>query len=437
MIGPNGQSAPSDSARGPMIAGWIILLVFFGGLGSWAFTAPLNSAVVGEAVVKVEGNRKSVQHLDGGIVRELLVKEGDRVLVGEVLIVLDDTQVRAERDVLAQQSVVLRAIEARLTAELSGSGTVVFPPDLVARIDEPLARAALDAQRSEFDSRRAALAGEEQILEQRLSQLAEQIVGGQGQEQAFREQLRSVQEERRSLDDLFTKGLVTRPRLLQLERTATGLEGQIASTVASIATAGRTMTEYDRQITQIQKARMAEVTGSLTEVQSKLLDLVPHLHNAEAILGRMEIRSPYAGAVVDLNVHSVGAVIGRGERILDIVPIQPSLVVEARIGVEDISDLQPGMGAEVHFTSYKQRLIPVIHGTVSQVSADRLTDERTGHAYYLAEVEVDQVELAANAAIKLYPGMPATVMVTTRERTAIDYLLGPLTESFDRSFRQR
>jgi membrane fusion protein, epimerase transport system len=428
---------PSDSASGATKAGWIILLLFFGGFGGWAISAPLNAAIVGEAVVKVEGNRKSVQHLDGGIVKELRVKDGDRVEEGDVLLALDDTQIRAEFDILSQQQDLLRATEARLLAELTGSDKIDFPPDLLARGSEPSVRTALDGQQKELENRKTALAGEELILDQRISQLREQLAGNEAQVVSYREQRRSVVDERNYLEDLFKKGLVTRPRLLQLERTATGLEGQIATTLASIASAKHAMEEYTREIAQLRKARRAEVTRDLSDTQAKLLDISPRLRNAHMVLGRMEIRSPYAGEVVDLAVFSVGGVIGRGEKILDVVPDQTALVVEAKIGVEDISDLRPGMVAEVHFTSYKQRTIPLIHGTVAQVSADRLTDERTGAAYYLATVAVNEEELAASTEIKLYPGMPATVMITTEERTALDYLVGPLVASFDRAFRQR
>jgi epimerase transport system membrane fusion protein len=378
-----------------------------------------------------------VQHLEGGIVKELRVKDGDRVREGDVLLLLDDTQTRAEFDVLSQQQDLLRATEARLVAELDGAETIAFPEDLLARAGEPSVRAVLDGQQKEFGSRKTALTGEEQILDQRISQLREQIAGNEGQIVSLEQQHKSVVDERAYLDDLFKKGLVTRPRLLQLERSATSLEGEIAKTTAAIASSRQAIEEYTRQIAQVRKTSMSEATRDLSDTRAKLLDVAPRLHNAETTLGRMEVRSPYAGKVVDLAVFSVGGVVRPGETILDVVPEQVDLVVEAKIAVQDISDLRPGMAAEVHFTSYKQRTIPLIHGTVAQVSADRLTDERTGLAYYLAEVSIDRKELAASPEIELYPGMPATVMVTTEERTALDYLLGPIVASLDQSFRQK
>ena len=435
-----GTGAPDlvdESARGPIVVGLVILAFFFGGLGTWAATAPLNAAVVGEAVVKVAGNRKNLQHLDGGIVRELLVRDGDHVAEGDVLLVLDNTEARAEYDLVLQQITTLEAQEARLVAERDGAISIAFPASLAARSEEPTVASVMDAQRDEFESRRTALEGQASILSQRLLQLQDQIVAGESLLQSQQVQLQSLRDERASLDDLFKKGLVTKPRMLQLERSATGLEGQIATTAGQIAASSKAADEIEAQIRQLQSDRLAEVAEKLSETQARLADLAPRLTNATASLGRMEITAPYAGEVVDLAVFSIGAVIGRGERILDIVPEDTLLVVEAKVRVEDIADIAPGMRGEVHFTSYKQRVTPLIHGSIRSVSADRLTDERTQIPYYVAEIAVDEAELAANPEIQLYPGMPATVAITTKERTALDYLLGPLTASFDRSFREK
>jgi len=434
---PGGGRPPSDSARGAIRVGAAILLVFFGGFGAWAVTAPLNSAVIGEAVVKVEGNRKSVQHLDGGIVVELSVREGDRVQEGDALLVLDETDHRANVEILSEQHTVLTAVEARLVAELNGLDTIVFPPELTDRRDKPSVAAAMAGQTTEFEGRRTALEGQVEVLQRRIAQLNQEIVGSQARRTSYQTQLESVVAEKRDLADLLARELIPRSRMLELERSETGLRGQVAETDAAIARAHQAIGEIDEQIAQLRKERLAEISSELRDTRSRLLDVVPRLNSARAALERTIVRAPYSGIVVDLDVFSVGGVIGRGERILDIVPDATSLVVEARIGVGDIADIRPGMAAEVHFTSYKQRTIPLIRGTVGEISADRLTDDRTGFAYYKALVAVDPVELAANPEIELYPGMPATVMITTEERTALDYLVGPLTASFDRAFRER
>jgi HlyD family type I secretion membrane fusion protein len=432
---PASDGVPSDSIKHVALAGWIIIGLFFGGIGSWAATAPLNGAVVGNAIVKVDGNRKSVQHLDGGIVKDLRVKEGDKVDVGDVLIVLDETQSRAEYDVLSQQYMVLRATEARLLTELDHGAELVMPDDV--KTEGNYFRSVWNGQVSQFESRRAALEGQRNVIREKINQLGSQIVGGEAQVKAFTDQISSIRAEARDIAPLVERGLIARPRILQLERTAYGLEGQIADANANIAKARQAIAEQQQQIAQLDNDRMADVTKDLRDTQAKMLEVIPKAMNAKAVLGRMEIRSPYAGRVVALTVFSVGGVIQRGEKILDIVPDQDSLTIEAQIAVEDISDIRPNMRAEVHLTSYKQRIVPIIHGDIIQVSADRLTDPKNNNAYYVAFVKIDAGELAAMPNIRLYPGMPATVMIPTIQRTAFDYIVGPLVMSFNHSFRQK
>jgi HlyD family type I secretion membrane fusion protein len=432
-----GDSAPTDSIRWVAFAGWLIIAIFFCGFGTWAIIAPLHGAVVANGVLKVEGNRKSVQHLDGGIVKELRIKEGDRVAVGDTLIVLDDTQARAEFDVLTQQYLVLRATEARLLAELARDPKLVMPEELAARRDDSYVKGIWSGQVNQFDSRRAAIEGQRSVIREKVNQLKSQIVGAGAQVKSFTDQITSIRSEAESIGPLVEKGLLPRPRLLQLERSAFGLEGQIADAQASIAKFRQAIAEQELQIAQLDNDQMADITKDLRDTQAKLLDVIPKAMNAKAVLGRMEIRSPYAGRVVALNVFSIGGVIQRGEKILDIVPEQDSLMVEAQVAVEDISDVHPDMRAEVHLTAYKQRITPIVHGDVVQVSADRLTDPKTGNPYYVALIRLDAAELAALPNIRLHPGMPATVMIPTTERTAFDYLVGPLTSSFNHAFRQK
>jgi HlyD family type I secretion membrane fusion protein len=431
------MSTISDSIRWPAAAGWLILLLFFGGFGTWAATAPLHGAVVAPGVVKVEGNRKSVQHLDGGIVRELHVKEGDKVEAGDVLIVLDDTQARAEFQVLSQQFAVLRATEERLKAELNRAPSLVMPPRLAREADNPDLPAIWSAQVDQFESRRAALEGARQVIREKIAQLEHQIEGLQATLAAYEQQIASVRMEMAEIRPLVEKQLITRPRYLQLERSGTQLEGQAADTRATIARARQAIAEQRQQMAQLDNDRMEEITRELRDTQAKLLEVIPKLANAKAVLGRMEIRAPYSGRVVALTVFSVGGVIGRGETIMDIVPGEDSLVIEAQVAVEDISDVRPRMRAEIHLTAYKQRITPMVEGEVVRISADRLTDQKTGQPYYVALLRMNQQQLAELRQVHLYPGMPAQVMIPTQERTAFDYLVGPLVQSFHESFRQR
>lgn len=438
MWAATGQhSGPNDSIRRIALVGWLIIAVFFGGLGTWAVTAPLNGAVVANAVIKVDGNRKSVQHLDGGIVNELHVREGDKVLAGDLLILLDETQARAEYDVLTQEFAVLRATEIRLLTELEHGSELVMPPDLKARTNDPYLKSVWNGQLRQFQSRRAALEGQRSVIREKINQLGSQIVGAEAQAKSFTDQINSIHKEATDIAPLVERGLIARPRILQLERTAFGLEGQIADTTANIAKARQAIAEQEQQIAQLDNDRMTDVTKDLRDTQAKLLEVIPKAMNAKAVLGRMEIRAPYTGRVVGLSVFSVGGVIQRGDKILDIVPDEDSLTIEAQVGVDDISDVHPDTRAEVHLTAYKQRIVPIIHGDVIQVSADRLTDPKTNAPYYTAFVRIDRDELAAMPNIRLYPGMPATVMIPTVQRTAFEYIVGPLATSFNQSFRQK
>jgi len=423
---------PDESLKKYAAAGWITLALFFGVFGIWAMVAPLNGAVVATAVVKVEGNRKNVQHLDGGIVKQLNVKEGDHVNAGDVLITLDDTAARANYEVLAQQYKVLHAAEARLIAEFNGE--TEFAPPLNIPADE---KGIWEAQRRQFASQQAALDGQRRVLQEKIRQLNAQIGGDENQITAFKHQSTSVHQELETISPLVDKGLIAASRRTQLQRTGYGLDGQIAETTADMARSHQAIAEQMQQIAQIENQHMTDVSKELQDTQAKLLDVIPRLSDAKAVLDRTQIRSPYTGRVVGLNVFGVGAVIGKGEKILDIVPENDGLTVESRVAVEDISDVHPGMQAEIHLTAYKQRITPMIHGNVIEVSADRLTDERTGTPYYNAIVQVDQQELAKLPSIQLYPGMPAMVQIPTVHRTAFDYIVGPLTASFSNAFRQK
>jgi membrane fusion protein, type I secretion system len=433
------KTVPNDSMRSAAITGWVIILLFFGGLGAWATTAPLHGAVVANGFVRVEGNRKSIQHLDGGIVKTLNVKEGDRVNAGDVLIVLDDTQARAEYKVLSQQLLVLRATEERLKAELAGATSLTMPEDLKAASDEhPDVAGIWSGQVHQFESRLTALAGARLVIKEKIAQLEAQIVGGVAQEKAYRDQFDSVIKEKDSLTSLVERGLIAKPRYLQLERSGQGLEGQAAEIAANIAKFRQGIAEQVQQTAQLDNDRMTEVSKDLRDTQAKLLEVIPKLANAKAVLGRMDIRSPYSGEVVGLTVFSMGGVVMRGEKLMDIVPARESLIVEARVAVDDIANVHPDMGADVHLVAYKQRITPVVRGKVIQVSADRLAEKKDdNNVYYAALVRLDQADLDDLPHVRLYPGMPATVMIQTVERTALDYLVGPLVQSFNRAFRQK
>lgn len=424
-------------ARSSIVAGGAIMAVFFIGFGGWAAVAPLSSAVIAPAVIKVEGNRKTVQHVEGGIVRELRVKDGDRVATGQVLAVLDDTQARGAVELLGKQHTALRAQEARLLSEQGGASSMSFPRPLLSRRTDPEVARILDAQKMLFNTRRAALSGQVDVMRQKIMQTREQISGAEGQLAARREQLESVRGELTGLRELFKQGYVPRQRMLELERAAAALQGQVVDTEASIVKLRQSIEELNLHIAQLHTDRMAQVAAELREVQVRLIEVEPRLHVAREMLKRITITAPSSGTVVGLTAFTIGGVIAAGERVMEIVPDGGDLIVEATLNVEDQKDVRTDMKAEVHLIAYKQRGSPVVPGTVIHVSADRLTDQRTGLGYYLAQVKVDQAEVLRTKEIRLGPGMPALVIIPTGERTALDYLLQPLTDSFNRAFREK
>jgi HlyD family type I secretion membrane fusion protein len=428
---------PNDSARGPISVGLLVMVLFFGGIGGWAAYAPLNGAVIAPAVIKVEGNRKTIQHLDGGIVKQLQVREGDRVEAGQTVIVLDDTQARASVTMLTQQQDAYRAQQARLLAERDEAASIGFPDGLLQRRDNPQVAAILDAETRQFEIRRTGLAGQVSVLRQRIEQHQEQIGAAQAQEASQRAQLALIGDQLKDQNYLLERGLAQRSKVLDLERTAAALTGQAGEIAGNIAKSRQAIGEVEMQIIQAKNDRRTEIAKDLRDAQDKLLDLGPKLQAGEDVLYRTELRSPYAGKVVGLSVFSMGGVIGKGEKVMDIVPTRNDLTIEAKVNVDDIHEVRPGMRAEVHFTAFKQRVLPVIRGEVTQVSADRLTEPRTEIPYYTALVRVDEHELADAKDVELYPGMSATVMIPTKDRTALDYLLGPVVASFDQAFRQK
>lgn len=428
---------PDDCPEAPIRQGLAVLVGLFGLLGTLLLLAPMNGAVVATGTIAVEGSRKSIQHLDGGIVRTLDVKEGQSVKAGDALLSLDDTQARAELDVVRQLYAALRMREARLTAELSGSGAPVFPAELANDRNDP-AIAALWKTEIEHHLRRGeAMSGRGGIISEKIAQLEAHAAGAETQRQAIAAQITSITEELKSLAPLLERGLITKPRVLQLERQRAQLQGQLGEIEGSIANQRQAMAEQRQQSAQVGRERSSDVAQELAEVRGKLAETAPRLASARAALTRTVVTSPYAGRVMALAVVSIGGVISRGERIMDIVPEEEALVIEARIGVDDIAEVRPNMAAHVRLNAYKSRTTPLIGGTITDISADRLTDSRSNAPYYLAHVRVAATDLAQLTNVQLYPGMPATVMVPTEHRTAFDYLISPLTSAFATAFRER
>jgi HlyD family type I secretion membrane fusion protein len=399
--------------------------------------APLAGAIVAEGVVKVEANRQAVQHLEGGLVKQILVKEGELVSQGQVLLRLDETTAKANADVLSAQLDALRALEARLIAERDGHDHIVFPDDLMAHQYEPQTASMLTGQINLFEARRRAFEGQRLLHEQKIAQMKEQIGGYESQVRSQQRQMALIAEEAKGTRELWQKGWAPKTKVLALDRTTASLDGQRGELVANIARSRQEIGEAQLQILQLTKDRLSEVADQLREAQSKMLDVEPRLRAAVDTLEHTELKAPRAGYVVGLTAFTVGGVIAKGDHVLDVVPIESPLIVEGQVKPEDIEGLQPGTRAEVQLTAYKQRSVPKVHGTVSNVSADRLSDPKKENSYYQIQVALDQDELKALPHVQLTPGMPAEIMVPTKERTALDYLLAPLTAGFNRALREK
>jgi HlyD family type I secretion membrane fusion protein len=420
-----------------LLSALLIILFFFAGLGTWAALAPLESAALAPAKVTVAGNRRTVQHLEGGIVSKIRVKEGARVEPGELLLMLDETQARATLEQLRGRRYNLLAREARLLAERAGSTAEIrFPDVLVELSHEERVANAVAGERAIYRARIDYVAGRERILNQRVLQLREEIQGLRAQVDAETIQLELIRDEKAAIQTLFDQGQIDKPRLLASKRAEAGLVGSRGEHRALISQAEQRIGESELEIIDLQNRLFNEVVADLKETQAELTDLSQRLKAAEDLLARTEIRAPVGGTVVALQVHTVGGVITPGQKILDIVPEEDRLELEARVDPTDIDVVHAGLSAQVVLTAYEQRTTPTLAGTVSRVSADSFSDENSGHTYFLARVTVEPAELERAKGIDLYPGMPADVMIRTGSQTALDYLLRPLLQSLNRAFRE-
>ncbi len=432
------RSHPADliaALRGPRLLGYAACLLFLGGFIAWSTIAIIASAAIAPGVVSPDGYRKTVQHLEGGIVREIHVREGDTVEPGQALVTLEDIQARARYQELRDRLSHLLAIEARLMAEQSHAAAVAFPEELV-RLQSPRALEAIQSQDDLFHSRRDTRDGREKILGLRIKQLEEEIAGLKDLVAAQGTQLRLIGREISNVQELVDKGLERLPRLLALQRLQADITGEQALNRSKIARSKQQIGETDMQLITQRQEDKERVSDELGKVRAELAEVRSQLPSREDVLSRTVVEAPIAGTVMNLRVHTHTGVITSGQPLLDIVPAEAQPVIDARVKPTDIDVVRPGMTARILLTAYKQRTLPQIHGVLRSISADYLVDERSGESYFLAKVDVSETELARLTDITLSPGMPAEVMILTGERTFLDYLVRPLTDSVTKSFRE-
>lgn len=426
----------SSNARPYMLSGVAVVLCVFGGLGAWAALAPLSGAVIAPGVIVVDSNQKTVQHLEGGIVSEIFVRDGDRVAAGDRLVRLDDTRAAANLAILDGQLHVLRARETRLLAERDNKETLAFPNDLLALKDRADILAILEGEQDQRQTRRATLDGEMAIIEERVAQFRDEIGGLESQVAAKIRQIALIDRELDGLRQLYEKGYAPLTRILALEREAERLAGERGEHTAEIARARGGIGEAELEIVQLRKTFREEVVADLRDAQTQIFDLSQRRVAAADDVRRVEVRAPIGGIVMGLGIHTLGGVVSPGQPILSIVPSNDQLVVEAQVAPNDIDKVTIGLTAIVRLSAFNLRTTPELLGDVVTVSPDRYVDEATGHQYYKARVAIRDSELAHLDGLELLPGMPAEVFINTGERKALSYFVKPFADRLARTFRE-
>lgn len=434
---------PRDSASFDARRGWLIGGAFFIGLLGWAALTPLDAGAYAEGIVAVSGKRQVVQHKDGGIINAIMVQDGALVKKGQVLFMVAASELKAHERALAGEVIALFAQKARLTAEQTGASALVEPVHFASLSEEDriLADEALAGQRLLFDARRESLAIQRDVLQQRERQLGQQIAGFRQQVIANREQQRLIGSELAGMREIAQRGFASMNTIRALERTAAGLDGEVGSFRAQIAGTSEQIGETKMQGVSLQRQMLESVAAQLNEVQVKLDELQPKLAAIREQMTRATVRAPASGRAVGMTVFTVGGVIAPGDTLMEIVPQDRDLVIEAKIAPNDADDLVLGQQTQVKFTALHERNLPILNGTISKLSADSFADEKTGLRFFKAEIKVPETELSKIRQVRgkrtgLQAGLPVEVMVPLSKRTALTYLLEPLTQTLWRSGRE-
>ena len=430
---------PYQSIQRYLTVGFAIVAFLIFGIGGWAATIPLEGAVVAQGSIVVDSNVKKVQHLSGGIVKEIRVREGDHVKAGDILVRLDETQTKAANSVVITNLDELIAQQARLEAERDVADHVVFPAAFVKRAQDPQSDAArtMIAEQKLFELRREARDGKKAQLKERVAQLKKEIQGYIGQTTAKEREIALINKELEGVRELREKNLVPLTRLTALERDAARIEGERNQLIAATAQSEGKVTETELQIIQVDQDLRSEVAKDLGETRAKVSEFVERKAATDDQLKRTEIRAPQNGIVQQLTVHTVGGVVAAGDPIMLIVPDADILIVEVKIAPQDIDQLYPGQAATLRFTAFNMRTTPEIKGSVNFISADITQDQRTGVSYYVARITLDPSEVARLGDVKLIPGMPVIAFIKTSERTMLSYLTRPLRDQVERAFKEK
>jgi HlyD family secretion protein len=420
-----------------LLVGSAAALVLVGGVGGWATTTELSSAVVASGQLVVDSNVKKVQHPTGGVVGELRVKEGDRVKVGDVVLRLDETQARTNLAIVTSALDELAARQARGEAERDGAQEVTFPPDLLARLDDAVVRRVTAGEQKLFEIRRSAREGQKAQLREQIAQLRQQIQGNTEQEAAKAKEIDWIRQELSGIRDLWNKNLAPFNRLTALERDGARLEGERGALIASAAQARGRIAETELKILQIDEDLRTDVGKELAEIRGKKSELVEKRVAAEDQLKRIDLIAPQHGKVFQQSVHTVGGVIQAGEAVMLIVPDGDSLTVEAKIPPQEIDQIHMGQRAVLRFAAFNQRTTPELNGEVMRIGADVSQDEKKNESYYAVRIRVAEGELARLGGLKPVAGMPVEAFIQTTPRTVLSYLMKPMRDQITKAFKGR
>jgi HlyD family secretion protein len=429
-------SAHQRILRQSTIGGIAMIALFGGTIGLWAATSTLSGAVVAGGQFVVDTSVKKVQHSTGGIVGELRVKEGDRVSQGDLLVRLDETVTRANLQVVSKQLDEYLGRQARLEAERDGAAEVVMPVEFANRLGDPAVQKIMSSERTLFTARRASREAQKDQLKKRITQSQDEIRGLKAQQQAKAREAELIVDELKGVRDLYQKNLVPITRLNALERDAASIEGQRGQLIAAVAQAESRIAETEFQIIQIDEQMLAEAVQELREIQGKVAEYTERRVAAEDQLKRIDIRSPSDGFVHQLSVHTIGGVISPAEPVMNIVPINDRLELEARVLPNEIDQVKIGQKATVRVHAANARNTPELHGKVSRISADVTKDQQTGMTFYTIRVDLAQDEIKKLKNLQLIAGMQAEVFVEVNERTPLQYFFKPMQEQIARAFRE-
>lgn len=425
------------SIRRNMGLGLAISFLLLGTIGGWASVAQLAGAVIAPGVLVVESNVKRVQHPTGGVIGQLNVREGDVVRSGDVLARLDATVATASLQLVSKQLDQAVGRVARLAAERDGLSEIAFPAELATRAGtDAEAAAVIDGESRLFRARRLAMEGQKAQLRERISQSLREIEGLDAQQAAKSEEIALIEDELAGVLALFERNLVQINRLKLLQREAARLGGERGQIVAAIAQARGRIAETQLQIMQLDQNRRTEVMQELRDYETRIGEYVERRVAAQDQLARVDIRAPQDGIVHQLDVHTVGGVVSAGQVMMLIVPRSDELIIEARVSPVDIDQVTPGQTTVARFSAFNQRTTPELAGTVTGVAPDLLTVAATGETFYKVRIHIAPEELARLRDLKLVPGMPVEVHIRTGSRSALSYVMKPLTDQLARAFRE-